>query len=287
MTPPQISPADRAVRILVPLALLAIVVTVVVNGGAPAASERNAAPAPAPAAAPAVPPVLEGKVLETMDSGGYTYARVAAGSDEIWAAGPATKLATGEVVAIETVMPMRQFESKTLKRTFPLVYFVQSFKGGAPADAGCATCPSHGGTAEVACGTGEAACDTGGASAPPLPVGMHPPVAPKPAEKITGIAKADRTVAEVHAAKGELAGRKVAVRGKVVKVNAGIMNRNWIHLQDGSGEGETADLTVTAVEQTAAVGDIVLATGVVAADKDFGSGYRYDVIMEDATLVKE
>ncbi len=96
-----------------------------------------------------------------------------------------------------------------------------------------------------------------------------------------------RTVAELYRDKASLGGKKVSVRGKVVKVSMQIMGKNWVHLQDGTGSPEkgTNDLVVT-TDQTPNVGDVVTATGMVAADKDFGYGYRYEVIMEQAEIKK-
>lgn len=99
-------------------------------------------------------------------------------------------------------------------------------------------------------------------------------------------AKSGYTVEELYAKKAELKGKKVAVRGKAVKFNAGIMGRNWIHLQDGSGKQGANDITVT-TNQNAKVGDTILVTGVLATDKDFGGGYKYEVILEEAALVIE
>ena len=76
------------------------------------------------------------------------------------------------------------------------------------------------------------------------------------------------------------------MRGKVVKFSANIMGKNWVHLQDGTGESGINDLTVT----TSAVvnkGDTVLVSGVLVIDKDFGYGYSYDVIIEDAEVSVE
>jgi hypothetical protein len=75
------------------------------------------------------------------------------------------------------------------------------------------------------------------------------------------------------------------VRGKVVKYNEGIMGKNWIHLRDGTGsvEKETNDVLVTS-SSPAKVGDIITAKGVVHTNKDFGAGYSYKVLVEDATL---
>ena len=74
---------------------------------------------------------------------------------------------------------------------------------------------------------------------------------------------------------------KVKITGKCVKVNPKIMNRNWLHIQDGSGEG--LDLTVTTQEEVP-LGAVVSLEGTIAVDKDFGAGYRYDIIMEGAVL---
>lgn len=96
-------------------------------------------------------------------------------------------------------------------------------------------------------------------------------------------AKGEYTVEELYAKKSELSGKKVSVRGKVVKFNAGIMGRNWVHLQDGSGKPGTNDITIT-TNQSAKMGDTVSATGVMAVNKDFGGGYNYEVIIEDAAI---
>ena len=79
----------------------------------------------------------------------------------------------------------------------------------------------------------------------------------------------------------------MTIRGKVVKYNGGIMGKNWLHLRDGSGKAEANDndLTVTS-QDTAAVGDVVVVKGVVRVDKDFGAGYAYPVIVEDAKIGK-
>lgn len=95
------------------------------------------------------------------------------------------------------------------------------------------------------------------------------------------------TVAEVYEHVEHVAGQDVSVRGKVVKTNAGVMGRNWIHVRDGSGTEGTNDLTVTTETTLPNVGDTVLVTGPVTANKDFGMGYLYPVIMEDAEITVE
>jgi hypothetical protein len=96
-----------------------------------------------------------------------------------------------------------------------------------------------------------------------------------------------KTVAEVHAQKAQLKEKKVTVRGKVVKSNAGIMGKNWIHVRDGSGTQEKGDNDITVTSESAAsVGEVLVITGVVRVDKDFGAGYAYPVIIEEAVYAK-
>jgi hypothetical protein len=118
----------------------------------------------------------------------------------------------------------------------------------------------------------------------------HPPASPAGEIDLAGIAKAEggKNVFEVFTEKSELANQKVSIRGKVVKTNAGIMNKDWLHIRDGSGEEGTNDLTVTTTSQPLPnVGDTVVVTGTVVLDKDFGMGYQYPVILEDAAVTIE
>ena len=145
------------------------------------------------------------------------------------------------------------------------------------------------------CGKKEAepAAQAPAAAAPAQMPAEHPTpsaIAGTPTEiDLAGIAKAEggKTVAEVYAEKDALVGTTVAVRGKVVKVNAGIMDKNWLHVRDGSGEEGTNDLTVTTEGDLPEVGATVLVSGSLATDKDFGMGYQYPVILEDAVVTVE
>jgi len=224
---------------------------------APATDNKTATPAAQPAATPGI----SGKVAETMNSGGYTYVLVDSGSKKSWAAAPEFKVAVGDSVTLPpSAMPMEKYESKSLKRTFDVVYFVDSVMvngvGMAPAAPNVA------------------------------PVEGHPQVAVQPAQKISGVKKADKTVAEVFAEKGSLAGKSVMVRGKVIKFSPEIMGKNWIHLQDGTGAAGSNDLTIT-TSGMAKQGDTIVITGVVVADKDFGYGYKYPVMIENAAVKVE
>ncbi|MEK6725656.1 MAG: hypothetical protein AABY54_03780 [Deltaproteobacteria bacterium] len=93
-------------------------------------------------------------------------------------------------------------------------------------------------------------------------------------------------VEELYAKKEELNGKKVTVKGKVVKFSAGIMGKNWIHLQDGSGKQGTNDITIT-TDQNTSIGENITVTGNLVTNKDFGAGYKYEAIIEEATVKAE
>lgn len=94
-----------------------------------------------------------------------------------------------------------------------------------------------------------------------------------------------KTVESVFMEKAKLSGKQVTVRGKVVKVNNGIMKRNFLHIQDGTGKKDTNDLIITS-NQTAAVGDDITVTGTVVLDTDFGFGYKYPLLVEKSQIQK-
>ncbi len=93
-------------------------------------------------------------------------------------------------------------------------------------------------------------------------------------------------IQDVFARRAFLAGQVIVVRGRVVKANKGIFETNWYHLVDGTGGEKTSDLTVTS-GQDVAIGDLVLAQGILTTDKDLGFGYFYPAIIEDAQLSVE
>lgn len=111
------------------------------------------------------------------------------------------------------------------------------------------------------------------------------PFADLEVEKATG--ENSYQVGELYARGAELSGQTVRVRGQVVKFSPAIMNRNFIHLQDGSGDpAENTHSLVATSNETAQLGDIVTVEGVLATDKDFGAGYVYRVIMEDSRVTE-
>ncbi|MFO1322507.1 MAG: nucleotide-binding protein [Burkholderiales bacterium] len=210
-----------------------------------------------PSAAP-----VSGKVLEVKDVESYTYLRLKTKDGEIWAAVNKAPVKVGADVAIANPQVMTNFESKTLKKTFDRIVFGSLAAPGAAAASKDADMGSlHAGMAK------------------PVDVGDV---------KVAKAAGPDaRTVAEVNARRTDLKGKPVAVRGKVVKFTPGVMGKNWIHLRDGSGaeaDGSN-DIVVTTLDETK-IGDVVLVKGIVATDRDLGSGYKYKVLIEEAKLEK-
>lgn len=80
--------------------------------------------------------------------------------------------------------------------------------------------------------------------------------------------------------------KEIVVKGKVVKVNKNIMDRNWVHLRDGTRFEDISNLTFTTNDSTIKVGDIVTLKGTVTLNKDFGHGYLYPILVEKGELVK-
>jgi len=208
---------------------------------------------------------FSGKVVETVNAATYTYARVDTGKEKKWVAAPEFPVKVGDTVGVTSAMAMPNYHSKTLKRDFDVVYFTGSVTvndkvpgAGAPAQ------PTQA-----------------------LPKG-HPPIGGTAPVDFSNVKKpaGGKTVEEVVAGKAKLKGNDIVVRGKVVKYNEGVMGKNWLHIRDGSGGEGTNDLTVTTATP-AKLGDTVLVKGKVSTDRDFGGGYRYAVIVEDAKVTVE
>ncbi len=215
---------------------------------------------------------IRGAVAETMNSGGYTYARLTVDGKDTWIAGSEFPVKVGDQLTAAVDMPMENFRSRTLNRDFPIIYFVrevalngQALSAAAAGGTMPALAGSHGGS-------------DGAASAEPEEPTLIAAVAPVP-----GSVK----IADVWAKRAALSGKPLVLRGQIVKVNLAIMGTNWYHLQDGSGvvKDGTHDLVVTSAAELKA-GDVVTVNGTLTTDKDFGAGYAYDAIVERADIRK-
>jgi hypothetical protein len=207
--------------------------------------------------APGVHQVKAKEVIQTRD---YTYVRVSEDRQDYWCAVNRTDIETGKTYFWFKGWEMKQFHSKELDRDFASIYFMEALSER-PILSGD---PMMGGSPM-----------TGGSTS-----GRQ-----KVAEKQgIGVEKAEGgiTIAELFANRKSYAGKSVKIRGEVVKFSPHIMNRNWVHVQDGTKDGNDYDLAVT-THDSIPEGGIGLFEGVISLDVDFGAGYKYDVIMQDAS----
>lgn len=201
-----------------------------------------------------VPNSIYGKVTDIINSGGYTYAEVDTGEKKVWAAGPVTPLKKGDMIAFSTRMPMNNFHSKSMQRDFSVVYFIDQFKTDTDTTAANVTAMTS----------------------------PHDQAKQQSAKTIKPIKKADggNTIDEIYKDKNKLDGKTVRVRGQVTKFTPNIMGKNWLHIKDSNGNN---DLTITSSDTTA-IDDIVIIEGKLGLNKDFGYGYVYPLIVEDASI---
>lgn len=224
------------------------------------------------AGTPGAGPSVAGEVLEVLDVSGYTYLRLKTASGETWAAVSTTPVKKGAKVLISNAMPMENFESRALGRRFDRIVFGQI---NAPGSTTAGTPAAKGGMPSMMQALPGAAPRHGA------------PVDAEPVKVAKASGPEARTVAEVVQGKSGLKDKPVLVQARVVKVNKGILGKNWLHVQDGSGKAQegTHDLLVT-TQDLAAVGDIVTVRGTVRTDITIGPGYAYEVLVEDAKLRK-
>ena len=207
------------------------------------------------------PGVHQVTAKEVIQAGSYTYVKVSEGSLDYWCATNHTDIEVGKTYYWLKGWEMNQFHSKELNRDFASIFFLETLSE-API---LAEMPKI--------GEGPMA---GGSMAGRQKVAEKQGIQVEKAEG--GI-----TIAELYANRKSYAGKSVMVRGEVVKFSRQIMNKNWVHVQDGTKEGNDYDLVVT-TQDSIPVGETRIFEGVVSLDVDFGHGYTYDLIMQDAKV---
>lgn len=203
------------------------------------------------------PSMHQVKVEEVLQASAYTYLKVSENGTENWIAVNRQDAAVGETYYYDGGLEMTNFQSKDLNRTFETIYFVESI------------------------------------SKEPIVANAEPQMGSEPVKPTLTLkeglsiapAESGLTIAALYADREKYSGKKIKMKGQVVKVNDEIMGKNWIHIQDGTKDGENFDLTITTLDKVA-VDEVVTFEGTITLNKDFGYGYSYELIMEDATLVK-
>jgi len=190
-------------------------------------------------------------VKEAIQVSGYTYIHAKEGEKDYWMAASTMDAKPGETLYYENAVEMKNFESKELKRKFDSIFFVDNISKIPPSSAGSSI--------------------------------KATPQKPNIEKQNITVDKAAGgiTISQLYGRINSYANKSVTIKGKVVKVNNGIMSKNWVHIQDGTSSGADYDLTVT-TNETLSVGQVVTLQGTVAVNKDFGYGYSYKVLLEDA-----
>jgi hypothetical protein len=216
--------------------------------------------------ADAIPGMHEVKVDSVTQTSQYTYLKVSENGASDWIAVTAMDAKVGETYYYTKALEMSNFKSKELNRVFATVYFVEDLSKQ-PVTAPAAGMSGMGGM------SGNMAEHKGKA-----PDAQKEGISVSPAENGLSIAK-------LYTDRANYSGKTVKMKGQVVKVNDEVMGKNWIHIQDGSKDGDNFDLTITTMDKVK-VDDVVTFEGTISLKKDFGYGYFYEVILEDAKLIK-
>jgi len=205
---------------------------------------------------------LHGNISEVINASGYTYVAIEVEGKQIWAAGPPSSFKVGDKIGFSTKMSVPNFHSKSLKRDFETIYFVDGFitEEGKPSDKQSKMSLSH--------GNGQAY--------------SQPQTSGKITKNIVKVA-GGKTIAEIYEQKNDLKNKPIRVKGEVTKFSENILGKNWIHIRDSS---TGTDLTAT-TSDTTSVGDVVVLKGIIELDKDFGYGYVYPVILSEAQITQE
>ena len=202
-----------------------------------------------------------GTVAETMTSGGYVYVRLE--EDGNWVASTPTPIVVGDKVRYTGGMMMKDFNSRTLNRSFEYILFASKLE---------------------VINQVNADVHSSAASNDPHAVAKTPAAVAPEAGEITPL-DGGKTIADVHAGSEQLKDQQATLRARVMKISMNILGKNWITLQDGTGTAPDNKLIATSTE-VVTVGDVVTVKGVIKTNIDIGSGYKYDVIMEEATFSK-
>jgi hypothetical protein len=197
------------------------------------------------------------EVQEVIQGNSYTYLNVKDEDSTSWIAISKSEMEVGETISYKNPLAMKNFTSKELERTFETIYFV-----------------------------GRIDKESSSSVSEQNPQSPHQKPAVETKEISIEPIEGGISIAELYSNRTAYANTVVRIKGQVTKVNLGIMGKNWIHLQDGTGDSGSNDLLVT-TQETVALGDIVIFEGTIALNKDFGSGYSYEVLMEDAKRQSE
>jgi predicted RNA-binding protein len=195
-------------------------------------------------------------VKEAMNAAGYTYLLVSEGRNEQWLAVNEMNVSIGTTYYYQGGLKMSNFKSRELDRVFESIVFVEQISLEPPL-------PPE-----------EASLSSAHSSTIPI-------------EKLdisVEVAQDGISIADLISDMKSYDGKTVRIRGQVTKYNADIMDKNWIHIQDGTEYDGKFDLTITS-DVAVETGNVLSFEGKIALDRDFGFGYFYEIIMEEAKII--
>lgn len=208
------------------------------------------------------------EVKEVLQTTNYTYLIGTQNGKEIQIAVPSMQAQIGDTYYYKGGMEMSNFESKELKRTFDKIVFAEA--ASKEPIIGQTNSNPHGSMNENPHGENQN-----------LSQGS-PTAGKKEISKIEPVS-VTITIAELFANKDKYKGKTVKIKGQVVKFTEAVMDKNWIHIQDGTEHNGDFDLTVTTL-QTVKIDDVIIVEGKITLDKDFGYGYKYKILLEDSKI---
>lgn len=205
--------------------------------------------------------IYYGTVLQVKEVMGYDYLKVDEGGDVRWVAIAKAPVSVGDKIGYDKKTVMHDFKSKSLGKTFKEIVFANELY--------LAQKPKKQETLKSLILTSSKVKSS-----------THNKV------NKNFVKKEFYTIEEVHTFTKELANQTISIKAVVRKVAHNIMNRDWIHLYDKTGNEATNsdDLVATRKNSSVKEGANVIVTGKVTVNKDFGYGYFYPVIIEKANF---
>ncbi len=217
--------------------------------------------------------IHKAEILKFQDVPQYTYLFVKEGDSEFWIAVTTTNVNAGETVYFSNPLEMRNFHSSALDTTFETILFVNSIARSADALSKENKGKARGMTGMVS--PHEKMTESKKKNQP----------AEKTSEPFIEKSADELTVAQIIEKSADFNGKEITIKGKVTKFLPDIMKKNWIHIQDGTSYNGKTDL-VSTTKETFEVGDIVTIKAKLETNIDYGYGYKYEVILQDAVKIK-
>ncbi len=198
----------------------------------------------------------EVKVLESINSGAYTYLKVEEKGEQYWAAIMKTPIKVGSSITIKEQVWMKNFKSKTLDKTFDKILFAMYPK-------------------KAISGVDNIHSIHGDMINKKQKQAMKPN--PKFNEKVV-VAKGSAiktTISEIFSNKDKFKNKNVEIQGEVLQVSNKVMGNTWVKIYDGK---EAVIFRSPNEDEKIAVGNKVKVVGTINTNVDYGFGYAYEVI---------